>query len=34
MPVEKRRFLVDEKGHKESIVLSMKEYQDLLEDFG
>ena len=32
MAVEKRRFLVDEKGHKESIVLSMKEYQGLLED--
>ena len=32
MPVEKRRFLVDEEGYKESIVLSMKEYQNLLED--
>ena len=32
MAQEKRRFLVDEKGHKKSVVLSMKEYRDLLED--
>ena len=32
MARERIRFLVDEKGRKESVVLPMKEYQDLLED--
>ena len=29
---EKRRYVVDEHGRKESVVLSFKEYQELLED--
>ncbi len=32
MAREKIRFLVDENGRKESVVLPVKEYQDLLED--
>ena len=32
MAQKKRRFLVDEKGRKESVVLPIKEYQKLLED--
>ena len=32
MAREKIRFLVDEKGRRQSVVLPMKEYQELLED--
>jgi hypothetical protein len=32
MAREKIRFLVDEKGRKQSVVLPIKEYQELLED--
>ncbi len=32
MAGEKIRFLVDENGRKQSVVLPIKEYQDLLED--
>ena len=32
MAREKIRFLVDENGRKKSVVLPVKEYQDLLED--
>ena len=32
MAREKIRFLVDENGRKKSVVLPMKDYQDLLED--
>ena len=32
MPREKISFLVDEKGRKKSVVLPIKEYQDLVED--
>ena len=30
--VEKKRFLVDEKGRKTAVVIPIKEYQELLED--
>ena len=33
MPREKIRFLVDEKGRKKSVVLPIKDYQALVEDF-
>ncbi|MFQ6026415.1 MAG: hypothetical protein ACE5Q6_02745 [Dehalococcoidia bacterium] len=32
MPREKIRFLVDEKGRKQAVVLPIKQYQELLED--
>ena len=32
MAREKIRFLVDQRGRKQSVVISMKEYQELLED--
>ncbi|HLB12234.1 MAG TPA: hypothetical protein VJO15_04670 [Dehalococcoidia bacterium] len=32
MAVEKKRFLVDEKGRKTAVVIPIKEYQELLED--
>ena len=32
MAREKIRFLVDENGRKKSVVLPLREYQDLLED--
>lgn len=32
MAREKVRFLVDEKGRKQSVVLPIKEYQELIED--
>ncbi|MBI2872758.1 MAG: hypothetical protein HYY00_06175 [Chloroflexi bacterium] len=32
MAKEGRRFLVDEKGRKQGIVLSLREYQRLMED--
>ena len=32
MAREKIRFLVDEKGRRRSVVLPIKEYQELLED--
>ena len=32
MARQKIRFLVDERGRKRSVVISMKEYQELLED--
>ena len=32
MAREKIRFLVDDRGRKRSVVLPMKEYQELLED--
>ena len=32
MPREKIRFLVDENGRKRSVVLPIKEYEELLED--
>jgi hypothetical protein len=32
MAREKIRFLVDDRGRKQSVVLAIKEYQELLED--
>ena len=32
MPREKIRFLVDEKGRKQAVVLPIKEYEELLAD--
>ncbi len=32
MARQKIRFLVDQRGRKQSVVISMKEYQELLED--
>ena len=32
MPREKMRYVVDEKGRKKSVVLPIKEYEELLED--
>jgi hypothetical protein len=32
MAREKIRFLVDDRGRKQSVVLPIKEYQELLED--
>jgi hypothetical protein len=32
MAREKIRFLIDERGRKQSVVLPIKEYQELLED--
>lgn len=32
MPRQKISFVVDEKGRKRSVVLPIKEYQELLED--
>jgi hypothetical protein len=32
MAQEKIRFLVDERGRKQAVVLPIKEYQELLED--
>ena len=32
MAQTKKQFIVDERGHKQSIVLPLKDYQELLED--
>ena len=32
MEQDKRRFVVTEKGHKTGVLLSLKEYRELLED--
>lgn len=32
MTLQKRQFIVDEKGRKKSVVLTLREYRELLED--
>ena len=32
MVLQKRQFIVDEKGRKKAVLLPMREYQELMED--